>query len=386
MNFHTLGFFPTTGLTAILLSLAFSRAEEPARQDILSSFRPVDGWHGVADVSAVPGKTELNASGEGGIAVNGTGKAPYLITREEYGDVRVELEFMIPAGSNAGIYLMGRYEVQILDSFGKKKPGSGDMGGIYERWDVTRPQDRRGFDGIPPRENAAKPPGEWQTFEINFRAPRFDPAGRKLHDATFEKVVVNGVTVQENAGATGPTHSSPLTGEAATGPIAIQGDHGPIAVRRFWVTALPAEDSARITELDAYWAEVSRTVHEGDFEAYRKTYHPDGVLVSGSKKFSQPIAKALARWEHEFVDTKAGKMKAGVSFRFSQRFGDDTTAHESGIFLYTSQLPGESPKNEYIHFEDLLVKRPEGWKSLMEYQKSAATREEWDALVPAPAN
>ncbi len=362
------------------MSIGSAQADEIAQKDILGLFRPVEGWHGVAEAAAVPDKTELKASGEGDIVVNGAGKARYLVTKEELGDVRVELEFMIPKGSNAGVYLMGRYEVQILDSFGKMKFGSGDLGGIYERWDITRPQGRQGYDGIAPKENAAKAPGEWQTFEIIFRAPKFDDAGKKVQNATFEKVTVNGIVVQENAEATGPTHSAPLAGEAAKGPVAIQGDHGPIAIRRFQVTSIPDETATRLAELDAYWTEVSRTVHEGDFEAYARSYHPDGILVSGSKKYSQPISKALARWQHEFVDTKAGKMKASVEFRFSQRFGDDSTAHETGIFLYSAQLPGEAPKNEYIHFEDLLVKKPDGWKSLMEYQKSAATQAEWDAL------
>ena len=73
-------------------------------------------------------------------------------------------------------------------------------------------------------------------------------------------------------------------------------------------------------------------------------------------------------------------MKASVEFRFSQRLGDHTTAHETGIFLYTSQAPGEEPKKEYVHFEGLLTKKPDGWKILMEYQKSSATEAEWDQL------
>ena len=85
-------------------------------------------------------------------------------------------------------------------------------------------------------------------------------------------------------------------------------------------SALAADDNVRLVELDAYWAEVSRAVREGDFEAYKATCHEEGVLVSGSKQMSQPLAKALARWKPEFADTKAGKIKANVEFRFAQRF------------------------------------------------------------------
>ncbi len=144
--------------------------------------------------------------------------------------------------------------------------------------------------------------------------------------------------------------------------------------------ALAAGDEAtRLAELDRFWAEISRTVHEGDFAGYKATCHPEGVLVSGTKKISQPLAKALERWQQDFTDTKAGKVKATVEFRFSQRLGDDTTAFETGIFLYTAVRPDGQVTKDYVHFEELLVKR-DRWQGLMEYQKAKATREEWDAL------
>ena len=137
----------------------------------------------------------------------------------------------------------------------------------------------------------------------------------------------------------------------------------------------------RIKELDAYWAEVSRSVREGDFQGYKATCHEEGVLVSGTNNSSYPLSDALARWKKDFTATKEGKIKASVEFRFSQRIGDTTTAHETGIFLYSSGDPGENPKNEYIHFQALLVKRKGKWKIMMEYQKSKASQAEWDELA-----
>ena len=78
-----------------------------------------------------------------------------------------------------------------------------------------------------------------------------------------------------------------------------------------------ADDGKRTQELDQFWAEVSRTVKEGDFEGYEATCHEEGVLVSGAKKECYPLSRALARWKKGFEDTKAGKMKASVTFRFS---------------------------------------------------------------------
>lgn len=139
-------------------------------------------------------------------------------------------------------------------------------------------------------------------------------------------------------------------------------------------------EAARLAELDAFWAEVSRTVKEGDFEGYSATCHPEAVLVTGTKKLSYPLAQALARWKKEFDDTKSGKRESRATFRFSQRLGDATTAHETGILLYSFRQDDGEMKNEFIHLEALLLKKDDGWKIIMEYQKAPATEEEWKAL------
>ena len=141
-----------------------------------------------------------------------------------------------------------------------------------------------------------------------------------------------------------------------------------------------APDSARLKELDAYWAEVSRAVHTGDFAAYTATTHPEAVLVAGSRKITSPLADALKRWKKDFDETKDGKRKSNVAFKFSQRLSDPTTAHETGMFMYTGTAADGKEICDYIHLEALLVKRDGHWKILMEYQKSKGTREEYEAL------
>jgi hypothetical protein len=116
-------------------------------------------------------------------------------------------------------------------------------------------------------------------------------------------------------------------------------------------------------------------------DAYRATCHTDGVLVSGKAKKSELLSNALIRWGKEFADTRAGKMQARVEFRFSRRILGKDTAHESGIFLYSSKKKGEEWKKDYVHFEALLVKKDGEWKILMEFQKSAATEKEWESLA-----
>lgn len=147
----------------------------------------------------------------------------------------------------------------------------------------------------------------------------------------------------------------------------------------FGVQALMALPSQDRPDLDAFWAELSRTVAEGNFEGYAATYHPDAILVSGLAETSYTISAALDGWKQGFVDTKAGRMEAGVEFRFTKRLSDGTTAHETGIFHYFVVGADGERTDQFVHFEALLILK-QGWKMMMEYQKSAATPEEWDAV------
>jgi len=146
-----------------------------------------------------------------------------LISEKTFKDCTVEVEFMIPKGSNSGIYLMGQYEVQIYDTFGKKGPaGPGDMGGIYKT--------------AAPKVDACKKFGEWQKFVIDFQAPRFEN-GKKVANAKFVKVVFNGQVIHENVEPKGPTGGELVPkSEVPEGPIMIQGDHGPVAIKSLSVT------------------------------------------------------------------------------------------------------------------------------------------------------
>ena len=144
--------------------------------------------------------------------------------------------------------------------------------------------------------------------------------------------------------------------------------------------AAPASPSID-KELDAYWAEVERCVGAGDFEGYSALFHKDAVLVSGIRGNSEPITHALSRWKKGIDATKAGTIQASVEIRMSQRKLSPTTAHETGIFLYKESGQGREPVEDYIHYEALLVKQGCQWFITMEYQKSKATLEEWEALA-----
>ena len=129
---------------------------------------------------------------------------------------------MVPKGSNSGIYLMGEYEVQVLDSFGKKRVGRGDMGGIY--------------GANAPRVNAASEPGTWQKYIIEFQAPCFDAEGNKTANARFIKVTLNGQVLHEDVEMQKQTPGGVTGREHPTGPLMFQGNHGAVAYRNIRIT------------------------------------------------------------------------------------------------------------------------------------------------------
>lgn len=223
-------------------SLSADQSVDLLQNQDLKKFRKTEGWHFVEAVSVVPGSTEFKTQGVGSVLVNGAKKAkiPYLYTQQEFGDARVKLEFTVPTNSNAGVYLQGRYEIQIFDSYSVESPKHSDLGGLYQRWDENR--NPKGYEGVAPRVNAAKSPGLWQTIELTFRAPRFDTGGRKTQNARFVSVKVNGQIVHENQEVTGPTRAAQYSDEQPRGPVSIQGDHGPIAIRRFVITPLDIDE------------------------------------------------------------------------------------------------------------------------------------------------
>ena len=174
------------------------------------------------------------------ILVNGDGRTRDLFTQFEHGDIAAHIEFMIPEGSNSGVYFQSRYEIQIFDSHVKTNPQHNDMGGIYQRWDSSCGAGSEGFGGVPPRVNAARPAGEWNELDVVFRAPRFDPQGAKIANARFELVRLNGEVIHENVEVTGPTRGG-AEGEVPFAPLRLQGDHGPVAYR--YITLRPLEST-----------------------------------------------------------------------------------------------------------------------------------------------
>lgn len=174
--------------------------ESPAWGEPVDLFNGKDltGWHALGENQWIV---------EGGVLKSPKSGAN-LVTDAKFNDFKLHVEFRYPKGSNSGIYLRGRYEVQIEDDKGRE-PSNVLFAGIY------------GF--LTPNKMVAKDPGEWQEYDITL-------IGRRV------TVVANGVAVITDQNIPGITGGALDSNEGAPGPIFIQGDHGPIEFRSFVIT------------------------------------------------------------------------------------------------------------------------------------------------------
>ncbi|MEX0882764.1 MAG: DUF1080 domain-containing protein, partial [Cyclobacteriaceae bacterium] len=229
-----------TGIFSVLIATSSFGQTSFMFQNLDDFENPGETWAVAGNVQADLNEAGLMTSTKGtGILVNiptKKNKGKDLYTRESFGDMDLEVEYLVAKGSNSGIYLQGMYEIQILDSWGVAIPRAGDNGGIYERWDESKPDGEKGYQGYAPRQNPSKAPGLWQKLEVSFQAPQFDEQGNKTQNARMFSVSLNGVTIHEDVELFGPTRGAMEDQEMAVGPLRIQGDHGAVAFRNLVIT------------------------------------------------------------------------------------------------------------------------------------------------------
>jgi hypothetical protein len=199
---------------------------------------PGDNGVPPSDALVLFGGTDLSHwnGGEKWLIENGgaTVRGGSITTKQAFGSCQLHVEWAAPAEvkgegqgrGNSGIYLMGHYEVQVLDSYNNVTYFDGQAGSLYKQW--------------PPLVNACRKPGEWQTYDIVFDAPRFDPQGKLLSPA-YVTVLHNGVVIQNHSELMGTTawdRAPVYEPHADKLPISIQ-DHGnPVRFRNIWVREL----------------------------------------------------------------------------------------------------------------------------------------------------
>jgi hypothetical protein len=161
-------------------------------------------------------------------------KTGYMHTKQSFGDCQLHVEFSEPVPphgesqerGNSGVFLMGLYEIQVLDSYENKTYADGQASAVYGQY--------------PPLVNASRPPGQWQWYDIVFHGPRFDASGKLLRPARVT-VFHNGVLVQDHVEPSGPTahgERPPYKAGPDKAPLALQ-DHGnPVRYRNIWIREL----------------------------------------------------------------------------------------------------------------------------------------------------
>lgn len=214
-------------------------------------------------------------------SVRGSG---YVFTRDSFGDVQLHVEWAAPvpaAGKgqgrgNSGVFLMGLYEVQVLDSDTNVTYTDGQASAIYGQH--------------PPLANASLPAGEWQAYDIVFRRPRFRPDGSVVKPARIT-VLHNGVLVQDNVEIWGPTswlQYHPYESHADKLPLALQ-DHGnPVRYRNIWVRELPESPAPGPA---AGEAKPLLTLAPAVLDRYTGKYRVGNMSVTISREGTQMFAR-----------------------------------------------------------------------------------------------
>ncbi len=209
---------------------------QPADEPSIISLADMEAFQGagaswqIVGNAAADRKTSGDMMSESGSGVliyrPGSEDGGNLVTEMTHGDLRLELDFMMSKGAESGIFLQGRYEVQLADSWGVRNPRASDNGGVVSGEGM----------GLHPYSNASRAPGLWQHLEIVFRAPTFDANGRKTSNAAIRRVAINGEVVQGAVELRRTSATAPTMNEQAEGPLVFQEGSAPVAYRniRIW--------------------------------------------------------------------------------------------------------------------------------------------------------
>jgi hypothetical protein len=196
-----------------------------------------------------------------------------IYTKQTFGDCQLHVEWASPADSagktdqdrgNSGIFFMEKYEIQVLDSQNNRTYSDGYAGSVYAQY--------------PPQVNATRPPGEWQTYDIVFHAPRFKKDGTVKRPARVT-AFLNGILVQDNVTLTGPTgwlQQKPYEVHADSMSLKLQDHDSPVRFRNIWVRPLPQREHLKKIKMKAQEAKVQLSADQLDrFVGAYETIEPD---------------------------------------------------------------------------------------------------------------
>lgn len=308
------------GTTAFvwLLGTALASGQQLADQsgiDLkdLSAFKnPGQAWSVAGSVTANLNEVNvLNVTKGTGVLVNQPTKkiaGSDLLTLGEHGDIVIELDYMMAKGANSGIYLQGIYEIQLEDSWGMMNTTAANNGGIYARWDDSKPEGKKGYEGHAPRQNASKAPGLWQHIRIAFQAAKFDSSLKKTENARIISIELNGVQIHDNVELFGSTRGANGF-EKPLGALRLQGDHGSVAFKNIKFSKLPADAVSRQrgNDTDPIYIDIATTPNVRSFvdiPGGTKVVHAISVSSPSQVNYSYDLDNGylFQAWHGDFVD------------------------------------------------------------------------------------
>jgi len=251
----------------------------------------------------------------------GVPKTGYIHTRQPFGDCQLQVEFSEPVPGvgesqergNSGVFLMGLYEIQVLDSYENKTYADGQASGVYGQF--------------PPQVNASRPPGRWQWYDIIFHAPRFGQDGKVLRPARVT-VLHNGVLVQDHAEFAGPTAyigKPPYEKHPFRQALLLQEHGNPVSFRNIWIRELNTRSLLNGHDLTGWYPFLEKRTRgqdpEGIFRMENGVLHVKGSefgYLATEESFANYHLRAEFKWgEQRYAPREKTRRDSGILYHFA---------------------------------------------------------------------
>jgi hypothetical protein len=250
-----------------------------------------------------------------------------ITTKQAFADCQLHLEWRAPAvvsgegqaRGNSGVFLQGRYEVQILDSFNNPTYANGQAGAIYKQHI--------------PQVNASRAPGEWQTYDITYTAPRFNNDG-SVKTPAFATVLHNGVLIQDHVeihGATTHKGQPKYAKHPFQQPLVLQEHHNPVSFRNIWIRQLGAQKLLNGADTHGWYTFLEKLGKnndpEGNFKIENGLLHIEGKnfgYLATEQSYANYYLKVVFRWgRHQYAPRATGKRDSGILYHFGPDVPDN---------------------------------------------------------------